>query len=136
MAKPAKTPKPPSDEAIRDRAHALWEKAGRPHGDDHGHWHRARLELEAESQELDEQLEDSFPASDPPSLTDPSKGAKADLAPKKKATAAPKPAEAAPAKAAKPAAEKKAPAAKAGKPAAPAAAKDKADRKPAAKKKG
>ncbi|WP_159999675.1 DUF2934 domain-containing protein [Roseomonas sp. 18066] len=119
MAKPAKTPKPPSDAAIRDRAHALWEKSGHAHGDDHDHWHRARAELEAESAELDEQLDDSFPASDPPSLTDPSKGPKLDTAPKKK-PAAPK--------AAKPAAEKKPPAEK--KP-----AKDKAEKKPAPKKK-
>lgn len=33
---------------IRNRAHALWEKAGRPHGEDAEHWSQAELEIAAE----------------------------------------------------------------------------------------
>jgi hypothetical protein len=129
MAKPATTPKPPSDEAIRHRAHELWDKAGRPHGQDHDHWHQARTELEAESAGLGDQPGDALPASDPSSPAKPGRGAERDVPPKKKAAAAepgaPKPAEtAAPAKpaAAKPAAAK---------PEKPAA-KTKPEKKPAA----
>ncbi|EFH12086.1 DUF2934 domain-containing protein, partial [Teichococcus cervicalis] len=73
------------EERIRQRAYALWEQAGRPHGQDEAHWHQASGELDAapeqgrgraaESATLDAQLADTFPASDPPSLTDPHRGA-------------------------------------------------------------
>lgn len=33
---------------IRQRAHAIWESHGRPHGADHDHWHQATREIEAE----------------------------------------------------------------------------------------
>jgi hypothetical protein len=33
------------EDAIRHRAHALWEEAGRPDGRDEEFWHRAREEL-------------------------------------------------------------------------------------------
>ena len=33
------------EDAIRHRAHALWEDAGRPEGRDEEFWHRAREEL-------------------------------------------------------------------------------------------
>ncbi|WBV43323.1 DUF2934 domain-containing protein [Pseudoroseomonas cervicalis] len=98
------------EERIRQRAYALWEQAGRPHGQDEAHWHQARSELDATAEQgaaLDAQLADTFPASDPPSLTDPNRGAGA---------------AAKPARAAKP----PAPPAKAGKAAAPSSATQKA----------
>jgi hypothetical protein len=33
------------DERIRDRAYAIWEREGRPHGRHESHWHRALAEL-------------------------------------------------------------------------------------------
>jgi hypothetical protein len=33
---------------VRDRAHALWEQAGRPHGQDTEHWSQAEREIAAE----------------------------------------------------------------------------------------
>lgn len=38
------------DEWIRDRAYALWEEAGRPHGQDGEHWRQANAEWEAGAQ--------------------------------------------------------------------------------------
>jgi hypothetical protein len=35
------------EERIRQRAHALWEQEGRPHGRDREHWERARYEVES-----------------------------------------------------------------------------------------
>ena len=33
---------------IRQRAHAIWESHGRPHGHDRDHWDQATREIEAE----------------------------------------------------------------------------------------
>ncbi|MEW9806415.1 DUF2934 domain-containing protein [Mesorhizobium sp. ZMM04-5] len=33
---------------IRQRAHAIWESEGRPHGHDRQHWDRATREIDAE----------------------------------------------------------------------------------------
>jgi hypothetical protein len=33
---------------IRERAHAIWESQGRPHGADRDHWDQATKEIEAE----------------------------------------------------------------------------------------
>lgn len=33
---------------IRQRAHAIWESHGRPHGNDRDHWDQATREIEAE----------------------------------------------------------------------------------------
>ena len=38
---------------IRDYAHTLWEKAGRPEGRDTEFWHAAEVELNAESESPD-----------------------------------------------------------------------------------
>jgi hypothetical protein len=67
------------EKRIRDRAYALWEAEGRQEGAHDEHWHRARQEIEDEerSGSLDDQLADSFPASDPPSISDPDTGARA-----------------------------------------------------------
>ena len=65
---------------LRERAHALWEKEGCPDGRSDEFWHRAQSEIESEANavhaptappttqdEVDAHLEQSFPASDPPS---------------------------------------------------------------------
>jgi hypothetical protein len=36
------------DDEIKARAHAIWEKEGRPHGRHHEHWDEARRQVEAE----------------------------------------------------------------------------------------
>ena len=41
-----------SEEAIRDRAYALWVEAGSPEGDDERFWHEAERQLSNEA-ELD-----------------------------------------------------------------------------------
>lgn len=33
---------------IRQRAHAIWERQGRPDGAEHDHWHQASQEIDAE----------------------------------------------------------------------------------------
>ena len=57
----------------RERAHLLWERAGRPEGRADEFWEQARREearLAAEEDErIDEEARESFPASDPPSRT-------------------------------------------------------------------
>ncbi|MFC0202055.1 DUF2934 domain-containing protein [Paracoccus rhizosphaerae] len=42
---------------VRDRAHALWEQAGRPEGQDAQHWSQAEQEIAAE-----EEAQSSAPA--------------------------------------------------------------------------
>lgn len=73
------------DNEIRQRAYQLWEGEGRPQGRDRDHWHQAAAELEAARacevrpagriamkyppktwSIVDEQSDESFPASDPP----------------------------------------------------------------------
>lgn len=56
---------------IRDTAYDLWEKAGRPEGQDHDFWLEAEKIVDGEPTErdiVDEESDDSFPASDPPSF--------------------------------------------------------------------
>ncbi|MET0942788.1 MAG: DUF2934 domain-containing protein [Mesorhizobium sp.] len=36
------------EERIRQRAHEIWEREGRPHGADDRHWHQAAREVDAE----------------------------------------------------------------------------------------
>jgi hypothetical protein len=44
-------PKPPVSPAeVADRAHAIWEKAGRPAGQDLAHWLQAETELAAKAE--------------------------------------------------------------------------------------
>jgi len=38
-----------SDDAIRNRAYAIWEREGRPAGRDFDHWVQAQVELAAEA---------------------------------------------------------------------------------------
>lgn len=42
-----------SEEQIRDYAHQLWEKAGRPEGRSEEFWRQAQIELDAESETND-----------------------------------------------------------------------------------
>ncbi len=51
---------------IRELAYYLWEKAGRPDGQADEFWHMAEREISAEETNYDEALDESFPASDPP----------------------------------------------------------------------
>lgn len=44
---------PDRDERIRQRAHEIWERDGRPHGRHDEHWQRAREEIEAEALQMD-----------------------------------------------------------------------------------
>lgn len=119
------------EQRIRERAYALWEAEGRQEGGHEDHWHRARQEVEdgEVSGSLDDQLEDTFPASDPPSISDPDTGIRALPAapedepfPAKSATLEERPE--APVKKPRAAPKKKAEA-----PAAPAAAKPRAPRR-------
>jgi hypothetical protein len=57
----------PSEDELRARAHQLWEADGCPTGRTDEFWHRARKELAHEDVDYDTTIEDSFPASDPPS---------------------------------------------------------------------
>ncbi len=37
---------PDREQAVRERAYAIWEEEGRPHGRDLDHWHRAAAEID------------------------------------------------------------------------------------------
>jgi Protein of unknown function (DUF2934) len=57
------------EQRIRERAYQLWEAEGRPEGRAEAHWALAsRLEDQRDAY-VDEESEESFPASDPPSHT-------------------------------------------------------------------
>lgn len=63
--------KTPSEHQIRERAFTLWQQAGEPEGNHEHFWHEAKRELEEGDGALDEALDESFPASDPPAMTAP-----------------------------------------------------------------
>ncbi|SED12957.1 DUF2934 domain-containing protein [Bradyrhizobium erythrophlei] len=42
-----------TEQQIRDHAHLLWERAGKPEGRDTEFWHAAEVELNAESESPD-----------------------------------------------------------------------------------
>jgi hypothetical protein len=42
------------DERIRQRAHEIWEREGRPHGLEQEHWDRATREIDAEGGRVSE----------------------------------------------------------------------------------
>ena len=51
----------PNEEAIRDRAYALWVEAGSPEGDEQRFWHEAERQLSREGE-----LDTSAPDADTP----------------------------------------------------------------------
>lgn len=67
---------------IRERAHRIWESEGRPDDRDQVHWEIATRIIDEEDaaagatveDKLDEAVEDTFPASDPPAMTEPTRG--------------------------------------------------------------
>ena len=50
-----------TEEQIRNYAHQLWEKAGRPEGRDMEFWHAAEVELNAASESPDAPTETAQP---------------------------------------------------------------------------
>ena len=44
------------EERVRERAHQIWERAGRPEGMAAAHWAQAEAEIVAEEQGLDEEI--------------------------------------------------------------------------------
>jgi DUF2934 family protein len=43
----------PEEDQIRERAHALWELAGKPDGRAEEFWHEARKEIKNETNDID-----------------------------------------------------------------------------------
>lgn len=50
----------PTEELIRDRAHALWELAGKPEGRQDEFWHEAERELSADPADNAEEAAEKF----------------------------------------------------------------------------
>ncbi len=69
---------PFSDADIRERAHALWEQAGRPEGQDFGIWIEAERQLIAEDQR---QLQEPMAPEPAPVEVAPAEAAPAEAAP-------------------------------------------------------
>jgi hypothetical protein len=57
------------EQRIRETAYRLWEEEGSPEGREHDFWFQAEAAIREQEAKLDEELADSFPASDPPSST-------------------------------------------------------------------
>lgn len=56
----------PSEEAIRDRAYAIWEREGRPQGRERDHWLQAAWELSGEAAKAAAASEPAKPAKPSP----------------------------------------------------------------------
>jgi hypothetical protein len=52
---------------VRQRAYEIWQAEGCPDGKADAFWHRACAELAGSETGYDDALQDTFPASDPPS---------------------------------------------------------------------
>jgi hypothetical protein len=76
------------EQRVRERAYYLWQKEGSQEGREQEFWQRALLLEQAETEppmqtpllsrspeekEMDKTLADTFPASDPPSFSDPAR---------------------------------------------------------------
>ena len=57
------------EQRIREMAYQLWEEAGHPEGQQEHFWFLAEARIQQQEDKLDEELAESFPASDPPSST-------------------------------------------------------------------
>lgn len=57
------------EKRIEEQAHALWVTAGSPEGGPKAFFDEARLQIAADETAVDETVEESFPASDPPANT-------------------------------------------------------------------
>ncbi|MBB3309124.1 hypothetical protein FHT78_000853 [Rhizobium sp. BK196] len=44
-----------NEDRVRERAYAIWEKEGRPEGQDRRHWNEAEAELRGETTKVNEQ---------------------------------------------------------------------------------
>ena len=72
---------PDREERIRQRAHELWEREGRPHGRHDDHWQQAREEIDAEALQMDSMKGVSAdPAQDSPAPKRRGRPAKSDAA--------------------------------------------------------
>ena len=60
----------PSDDAIRDRAYALWVEAGSPDGNDMYYWLAAEQELTAQEQAAKADGEMMYPESSAPEMSE------------------------------------------------------------------
>ncbi len=59
-----------TEQRQRDQAYVLWQQAGQPEGRAHEFWEQAGYALDGETspdEKTDVAMEDTFPASDPPS---------------------------------------------------------------------
>ncbi|GGC05105.1 hypothetical protein GCM10011494_24630 [Novosphingobium endophyticum] len=79
------------DGRIRERAHELWEKEGRPQGQEHKHWLQAEREIAAEGASKSTSAKGNSPPGKPaqgePAKTKTSKAAPQAAKPKKPGTA-------------------------------------------------
>jgi hypothetical protein len=57
----------PMEDRVRLRAYELWQKDGSPDGGAEYYWHRAEQDITQDEMRYDTTVEDSMPASDPPS---------------------------------------------------------------------
>jgi len=60
---------PLREKRIEEHARALWITAGSPEGGPQAFFEEARLQIAADETAVDETVEESFPASDPPAHT-------------------------------------------------------------------
>jgi hypothetical protein len=72
---------------IRQRAHAIWERQGHPHGSDREHWEQATREIDAEDAAAKEKPARAAAAAKPKAVAKPAAAPKAPAA-KKPATKA------------------------------------------------
>jgi hypothetical protein len=72
---------------IRQRAHAIWENHGRPHGSDREHWEQATREIDAEDAAAKKKPARAVAAAKPKAVAKPAAAPKAPAAKKPAAKA-------------------------------------------------